>query len=384
MRGARPQPRRRAVQVDVQLAVGVLGGDRVRRPHRQRRLAHPTPAVYRRDHRPPLRRRPGGADQGEQPAQLRLPAGERRAVRRQLAGYRPGGRRGGGRPGSRCVLAQLRIPVQHRPVQPLQRLPRLDAELLGQRLAGVAEHVQRAGDVAGPVQGADQDGVGRFPGREGGQVGAQRGDRLGVPAEAQVRLRALLDRRGALLLQRGAPRRQPPAQRYVLQGPAAPDPAGLLQPRYRRGRIAACRVRPRLADQLGEPARVQRRVDQPQHVPGSAPDQYQPFGGVRSEQPPQVGRVGADVGAGRRWRLVAPHLVDQLVHGHILAVAGEQEGQNRALLRGTQRQRPARVDLQRAKHPDIHCGRHDQHILAPARGVVGGRLIDYLSAGPLR
>jgi hypothetical protein len=80
------------------------------------------------------------------------------------------------RPGAAGRQVQRPVPVQDRPLQVLQLLPGLDAELLDQQRAGAAADVERLGLAAGPVQRQHQEAVQPLPQRElvdqGGQFAA--------------------------------------------------------------------------------------------------------------------------------------------------------------------------------------------------------------------
>ena len=136
------------------------------------------------------------------------------------------------------VPVEGRVVCQHRCVQSLQRLARVDAELVGQQIADPPVGGQRVGLPAAPVQRQHELAVQLLPQRmPGDQLLQLGGDRV-VPAERQVRVDPGLDRDQPQLLQPGRLR---PGERVVGQVgeyPAAPQAQRLAQ---HPGGLLACR-----------------------------------------------------------------------------------------------------------------------------------------------
>ncbi|ANZ40140.1 hypothetical protein BBK82_33015 [Lentzea guizhouensis] len=112
----------RAAEVDVELAVGVVGADLVRDPDRQRRLAHTGCAGDARDRHPA-----GGAERGGEAGDLGGPPAEVGDARWQLP--------------DRCPF--VRVAAQDREVGFLERRARFQAELLREPLTQVRVDLQR-------------------------------------------------------------------------------------------------------------------------------------------------------------------------------------------------------------------------------------------------
>ncbi len=231
-------------EVRVELAVREPRGDLVGRPHGQRRLADAR-LTGDHAHRDPVLPGPR-LDQG----QLARPSREGDHVRGKLADRRH----------AHGFRAQdLRL-------QPPQRLPRLDAQLVHQHAAALLVRGERLGRAARAVQRHHLLLAQTFVQRMFAHPLVQVGDDLDVPPQVQLGLGALDPRGQALLLQLGHDTAQQPGGGEIGQRGAAPQ-RERLPVALRRAFVAGD------VEQLGEPGEVELgRVDRHQ-VAGRARQQ---------------------------------------------------------------------------------------------------------------
>jgi hypothetical protein len=85
--------------------------------------------------------------------------------------------------------------VEDRPLELLQLPTRIDAQLLDQRGAGIAVHVERVDLAAGAVQGQHQLGAEPLTQRVASRERTELGDKLRAAAAAEVCVDAILERR---------------------------------------------------------------------------------------------------------------------------------------------------------------------------------------------
>ena len=237
----------------------------------------------------------------------------------------------------------------------------VDAQLVGEHLAGPAQRRQRRGLAVRPVE------------REGEEAPALLAERVLVDERLEVADDELglteLEARGeeafaghrSELGEPGDLRLRPRLPRVVGVGGAAPQPERGLQGAHRlRGRQARRRLDRRL-----EGPRVHGVGREPQHVArtGAGDDALAlPGRRVGLEPPAQVAHVGLQRPGRVGRRVVTPHAVDQSIGRHHLVPQDDQPGQygaltppaevhDRAVSRGRELAEHVQVKLRLAVHP---------------------------------
>ncbi len=297
-----------ALQVDVELPVREPRPAPVGGVQGERGLADAGRPGHHGDQRRPR------AFQVQPPAQrcrLGRAAAEVGQVGRQL------GRRSGraGRRGGRCRRQlQRRVGGQDLVVQAPQLAAGLDAEVLGQRAAGVVEDGQGFGLPARAVQGEHLQGAHPFPVRvQRGQPGQLRHP-VGVLAEAQPDLDTPFEH-GQPQLDQALPLGGGERAGHPVEGLPAPEPQRVVE----RDRRRQPGVAERLGHQLPEDLQVELVGRHVQDVPGRRGHEHgatRTAAPARLDDPPQPRHVRGDqVGRAARHPL-APHPVDDLVPGH--------------------------------------------------------------------
>jgi len=220
------------------------------------------------------------------------------------------GRRGavvGLRPFQRGVLREDRL------LKPLERRTRFDAELVDQQLSRHLVQLQGVHLAPAPVQRQHELRTQPLPQGMLGDQPLELGHQLGMPAQCQVCLDALLQRSQPQLLQlrdRGLRERlvgELVQRRTSPQSQRVPQPSGL------GGDRRLCRLR----HETTEPVGIDLVAVDGQQVPGRARLQHlRGFAVIAWPEPlPQRGHQPMEcLGGGGRWRL-APQLVDQPIGG---------------------------------------------------------------------
>jgi hypothetical protein len=246
-----------AAQIDVQLPIGEPAGVQVPPVQGQCGLADPGGTADRRDHHD--RRTAHGFQLGAEAAYLRGAADEVHAGRRKLTWHDTRRGRGlPGGPGCRVGDRQGGIVGQDRLVQRAQLGTEVDAQFLGEDLAGPAVGVQRLGGPPGPVQGEHQLRPHPLPQRVFGGQRDQLGDPVPVPAEVHIQVDALFQG-GQVLLDE--PRYHLAVQYlagHIRQRLPTRQPQRLIQQRRGRLRIAGQHGGPGGPHQGAEPVHVDR------------------------------------------------------------------------------------------------------------------------------
>ena len=170
-------------------------------------------------------------------------------------------------------------------------------------------------------------------------------DELGMPAEGEVRLDALLHREAVQLVQPGAHGARERLVDEIGERRAAPQRQRLPKPvrgNRRRGRVG-------LARQLLEAVQIERRGIDLDRIAATARGDD-----VAAEDLAQVRDVALEqVDRGLR-RLVAPHLVDQGARRHHLACAQQQHGEDGPLARTAELEpTPDRPCLERTEDTEL-------------------------------
>ena len=265
-------------------------------------------------------------------------------------------RRGSGKPARRDPVrsrtaGERRVVPQHRALELLQRGRRLHAELVHPCGARRTVCLQRLGLPAGAVERQDQLPAQPLAvGMPLDQLLELGDDELG-PAEREPRVDPQLDRLDPLFLQplRGRARRlveiHEPGERWT-----APQPDRLVERVRGLAGTSACERLMRLGDQAPETLEVELARLDVQPV-GAAPG-HDPLGAERLAQPVDVDLQRADRGLRRP---LAPDRVDELAARHGLVRAQQQIGEDGALLRAAERQRPSTEPrLERPEQQELH------------------------------
>ncbi len=254
---------------------------------------------------------------------------------------------------------EIRVVLQDRPLEPLQRGVGLQAELVVEPPPKAGVGGQRVRLPAAAVQGEHQ-----LPAQPLAQrvLGAQRlelADDLGVGAAAEVGVDPLLERSQPELDEPGDLGPGERLEGQIGERLAAELAEGLAQRGGGRRRVAGVQE---LAPP-GEPRLEAVEVELPRlHDQGVA---RRPGHERVAEAPPEPRHVGVHRRRGARRRLGAPQGVDQLVDRHRPPTLQEQARDERARLRSAERERRAVADdLERAQHPEVE--RHG-HACSPPR-----------------
>ena len=223
-------------------------------------------------------------------------------------------------------------------------------ELLDERVARVLVGRQRLGLAPGTVEREHQLGTRPFAERLGGDDRLELADELRMTPEREIGVDPILDRGDAQLFQAAAS--------VAANGsPATSASAGPRQrPSAAVNRSAASSVAPptrrraRLRGQALEAGEVELVGLDADRVAAAASLQA-----VGAERTAQAGHVDLHRlrRAGRRG--LAPEGVDEALDGDRLVGVEQEDGEERALLRAAERQRPiALADLERPQEPELH------------------------------
>ena len=252
---------------------------------------------------------------------------------------------------------ERRILVEHLALKVVERRGRFHPELLLQRRAELVVDRERLGLAPRPVEGAHQLAARSLAQRVGRHQGAKLADEVGVMAECEVGLDAVLDAHDPQLLEvlgvRGGERLGELGQRRA-------PPQGESGPQALRGRLGVPRGqrRPALLAQPCELHEVDGLRGDLERVPGR-PRAQDP---VRKDLA-QLRDVDVHHLDRRRRHLLAPQRVHDRVDRHGAVDVDQQARQQRAALPTGQRQvRPAIGHLERAE---------DAVLRHPARQVYG-------------
>jgi hypothetical protein len=206
---------------------------------------------------------------------------------------------------------------EDRLLKPLERRAGFDAELVDQQRSRDPVQNQGVGLAPAPVQRQHQLRTQPLPQGMLGDQPLELGHQLGMPAQCQVCLQALLQRSQSQLLQlrdRGLRER---LVGELVQRRTPPQPQRLPQP----SSLGGDRRLGRLRHETTEPVGIDLVAVDGQQVPGRARLQHRRrLAAIRWLEPlPQRGHQPMEcLGGGRRWRL-APQLVDQPIGGNDLA-----------------------------------------------------------------
>ena len=232
----------------------------------------------------------------------------------------------------------------------LQRGPGIDAELIGQHRAGALVRPQRVGLTSRPVQRGHELGPEALAQRILLHPRFELTDQLRVPAELQIGIDAVLDRRGARLLEPGDHRAGEGVVREVDERVAAPQ--GERVPEHVRRRLGVARVQ-RGASFCREPVEASRVERVPRQVERVAPAACRDsFLAERTSQPRDVDlQVVAS-----RDALAAPDVLEELVGRHRVPLGQGEVDEERARTRASDVDGRAVVveHLERSQDPDLH------------------------------
>ena len=250
-------------------------------------------------------------------------------------------------PGRRLGRAECGVLAEHLRVQLAERGAGLGAELVDERAAGAGVGVQGGGLAAGPVEGQQELAPEALAEGVLGGERLQLGHELGVAAELEVDVDALLQRGEAQLVQvRGGG-----VHRLALevgQGRAAPECQRLAEEAGRRLRVRAAR----LGDEGAEAVEVELARFDAEQVAGRPALDSVAQGGT---QPRDL--VLERAGHGGRW-LLAPHSVHETPGRHGPVLRQQQQRRQRAPPGAAEGQRPLAVaHLQWTENAELHAPR---------------------------
>ena len=311
----------------------------------------------------------GLLEQPDQGRELVVPADQRP---RELTW--PRRRRSVLRDRSRRRPLQGRVLTQHRGLQGTQLGPGLDAQLVGQQLTHLPEHLERVRLAPGPGQGQRAQPPQAFAQR------VRRGQHLElaghhrVSPETQGGHGAVLERdrpqllqpgplrlRGGSVLELGVGQPAPQRERVVQRGeqllePLCRRPGRHSRPQQSRPQPVVGRAHGRL-----EPCGVEGLLRQEQGVARLLGDQHlrrRARWPVGLERTPQPGDVPLQRGGDRGWRVLAPEQIDERVLAHRLSPAHGERGEQRALLARAEVDRgPVEPGLGGSQDADAHVRR---------------------------
>ena len=248
-----------------------------------------------------------------------------------------------------AVEVERSVLPQDQPLELLQPLRRVDAELVAKHPLEALERLERLGMPAAAVEGehqlASQPLTERVPANERIELGHE----LSVEAERELRVDALLEADEALLLE---PRLLEPGERLLELGErrAAPQPQCAAQ---RGGGLLRAAGRERFASRRMEAlegAQVERMAVEREAVPGRT-GLDQPLRHVLAEQ-----RDGDlhHLGCARR-HVLAPEVVDDPGRRDDAIRVQQEQRQQRLLLAARQVDGACVVRcLERAQNPELH------------------------------
>ena len=230
-------------------------------------------------------------------------------------------------------------------MEPLELRAGIDPELLHERASRLLVGVERLDLSSRAVEGQHQLPAQPLARRMRRDEHLELRDELAVPAQLELGVDSLLQRRQPELL-------EPPdlvlrelVEREVREGGPSPE-------RQRPGDLGCTilgRPAARLPEQALEPRRINAVGVDPEHVPGRL--------GHEELRPDDLAELGDEVlqrGRRRPRGFLAPDLVDQAVGGDDLAGVNEQRREQRALLLPSQWERAAvRADFERPEDAEL-------------------------------
>jgi hypothetical protein len=244
-----------------------------------------------------------------------------------------------------------RIMLEDLALELLQRLTRLEPELLGQSAAAPLVDVERLGLAVGAIERDHELAAQALAKRVPRDERLQLGDDLAVASERKLGVDSLLDRAQAEFLE---PLDLTPRERVVgevRERRAAPERKRRVELRHRGLSLSAGESAPTVLEEPLEPLGVElRRLDLEEIAVAARFEQPR----VAVERFAQPGDVSAQRLGGGRWRRVPPELVDQRVGGDDLVCAEQQDRKERTLLPSAELYPPVSVShLQRPEDPEI-------------------------------
>ena len=255
--------------------------------------------------------------------------------------------------------------VEDLELQLLDRLGRLDAQLVVERAPEALVCGQRIGLAPGAVQRQHQLTVQRLAQRVLGHERLQLADRIRVTAQSELGFEALLQAGEPQLFEMRALDLGERLLGELRERRPAPQVKRLAQPLGRRGDVARRERGRAFAAQRREAHGVDRLRIGGDEVAGRLGAQH-----VGGQHLAQLRDVDLDHLRCRRGHVLAPQVVDQPMHRDRAVGAEHQPRQQRALLAAAKRERRrAVVCLQRAEDPKLHG------IAANATGRFTDRLL---------
>jgi hypothetical protein len=179
-------------------------------------------------------------------------------------------------------------------------------------------------------------------------------DQRPLAPERELGLDALLPRDQTQLLEPLDVDARKQLELEVRERPAAPQALAVPQHPGRASRVPLLECSPALGQQPLETVQVQLAGLAVHEVPGRAREQDR-VGAERLTQPRHVDLDGV---ARRHRRALGPPLLDQAIAGHDPVGLQQQDGQQRALLRSTERKPvPVRANLERTEDAEVDASR---------------------------
>ena len=244
------------------------------------------------------------------------------------------------RPGERRLLEQERVVLaEDRGLELAELRAGVDAELLDEGLARGAVGGERVGLPAGAVEREHELRARPLAQRLGLDERLELGDELGVAAQREVGLDALLDDDGAQLLEPGDLRLRERLVDEVGERRAAPERERLAQRDLGGGRVARLERGPPLLRERDEAVHVDALGLELEHVARRARRDD------GAERLAELRDVDLDGVRGRLGRIAGPERLDEPVDGDDASRLEREHGEERARLLPAERdgaRRPAR------------------------------------------
>ena len=303
-----------------------------------------------------LHRRGGGRSDQQHPGEREQPSDPLRLSRPP---QRPAG------------ATQFGVLGEDRPLEFLQLPPRLDPELVNQLATRALIALKRIRLPARSIQREHQLRLEAFSQRVLAHQRLELADQRGVPAEREIGVDPILERREALLLQPRSLALRKRLIREVRQRRPAPQRQRLPQPSARELRITLRERVAALRHARLESVRIELPRLQLEHVPAASGHEQTITQGLAQIR--DVHLHGLCRAAGRA---LSPQLIDQAINRDNLPPVQQQHRQHSPLLWGPERQRTIVVDdLQRPKDSEFEQKTAPQTTLTTPRVLRGKRLL---------
>jgi hypothetical protein len=227
--------------------------------------------------------------------------------------------------------------TQHGLLESLQRLARLQAELANQVVARVAIGRERVRLSSGAVEREHELAAKALAQRVASDESLELGDQQIVPAEREIRIDAVLERREPAFLEPLDIDARERLEGEIRERRPAPERQRLAQLVHGALGRAGRKRAPTVLGKPLEPVEIELAEADAQHVAGRTGHKHVVRDSRRAEGPAETRDVRLQrVGRARR-RLLAPELVDQHVGADGLICSQEQDGEHGTLLATAER-----------------------------------------------